>query len=86
MAGDQHRVTTPTSPARNAEAVTPSDSVNLDQVAKALYVGTTGNITLVTPEGDTVLFSNVPVGFFPVQTARVNSTATTASNIVALYS
>lgn len=78
------------SPARSAAAVTPSDTVDLVPFAKALYVGTTGNITLV-PAGDTsasgtgVLFTSVPVGWFPVQVRRVNSTGTAASNIVAVY-
>lgn len=77
-------------PSRRAAAVTPSDSVDLAVYAKQLYIGTTGNITVV-PAGDTsasgtgVLFSTVPVGWFPVQVRRVNSTGTTASNIVAVY-
>jgi hypothetical protein len=53
-------------------------------------MGTTGNLTIV-PAGDTsasgtgVLFSSVPVGWFPVQVRRVNATGTTATNIVAVY-
>lgn len=50
----------------------------------ALYVGTTGNINVVTAQGTTVLFSNVPVGFFPVVVKQVLSTNTTASNLVGL--
>lgn len=78
------------SPARNAAAVTPSNTVDLSLYAKALFVGVAGDITLV-PAGDSsasgtgILFSNVPVGWFPVQVRRVNSTGTTATNIVAVY-
>jgi hypothetical protein len=50
-----------------------------------LYVGGTGDIKIDTPNGDTVTFSAVPVGIFPVRANRVYSTGTTATNIVALY-
>ena len=66
------------SPAKFAVAVTPSDVTNLGSPARSLYIGTTGNIAVVT-------FSNVPVGILPVQVKRVNSTNTTASNIVAMW-
>jgi hypothetical protein len=68
-----------TSPARRAAALTPHDSNDLATYAKQLYVGTTGNLTIV-PAGDTstsgtgILFSSVPVGWFPVQVRRVNAT------------
>lgn len=73
-----------TSPANTAALVTPSDSVDLVPAARALYVGTTGNIKVTTAGGSTLLFTAVPVGFFPVKVSRVWSTTTTASNIVAL--
>jgi len=72
-------------PASHAVVVTPSDTVNLTDVARALYVGVTGNITVVTAAGEVVLFSNVPVGILPVMVIRVNATATTATNMIALY-
>jgi hypothetical protein len=72
-------------PATVAIAVTPSDSTNFTSGAcRALYVGTTGNITAIVG-GVAVLFTAVPVGLLPVSCTRVNSTATTASTIVALY-
>lgn len=71
--------------ARRAVAVTPSDSVNLVKTAhKGLYVGGTGNVSVLTLDGQTVTFTAVPIGFFPVAVKRVNSTGTTATNIVAL--
>lgn len=63
-----------------------SDQTSGAHVYCALYVGTTGNINVVTSEGNTVLFSNVPVGFFPVVVKQVMSTDTTASNLVGLVS
>jgi len=84
---DKQRVVTPTSPARGAAAITPSDSVNLDTFAKAIYVGVAGNIVIVTPEDDVVLFVGALAGStIPVQAKRVNSTSTTATSLVALYS
>lgn len=53
----------------------------------ALYVGTTGNIKVDTIGGSiAVTFTNVPVGFFPVQIAKVYSTGngTTASGLIGL--
>lgn len=72
-------------PAKWAEVVTPSDSVNLSQPARSLYVGVSGNISVVMyGDGSTVLFSNVPVGILPVQITRVNLTNTTATTMIAL--
>lgn len=82
------------SPARNATAITPSDTAAVaigpgSSYAKALYVGVTGNLTVITAGdnsngglGTPVLFSNVPVGWFPVQVRAVMATGTTASSIV----
>lgn len=68
-----------------AFAVTPSDTVDLAVIARALYIGTTGDLEVVMASGETVTFSSVPVGILPVQVKRVKVGATTASNILALY-
>lgn len=72
-------------PGKFAEAVSPSDTVDLASPARSLYVGATGSLSVVM-YGDeaTVTFAAVPVGIFPIQVTRVNATGTTASNIVAL--
>lgn len=72
--------------ATHAAAVTPSDATNF-AACRALYVGTGGNVVVVFDESNAaVTFVNVPSGaVLPVQAKRVNSTSTTASNIVALY-
>ena len=73
-------------PAEDAGAVTPSDSTNLTAIARSLYVGTAGNVTLLTVGQNVVTFSNVQAGsILPVRVIRVNATSTTATNIVALY-
>jgi len=76
-----------------ARLVTPSDTVNIPQPSGpdgknegcVLYVGTSGNLRVLTAGGDDVVFTAVPVGFFPVQVIRVFATNTAASNIVALW-
>lgn len=66
-------------------AVTPSDTVNLTESARLLYVGGAGNLSLLTAGGSSISLSGVLAGtFVPVQVARVNATGTTATNIVAL--
>jgi hypothetical protein len=50
-----------------------------------LYIGTTGNLTVLTAGDDIVTFTAVPAGIFlPVNVKQIY-TSTTASNIVALW-
>ena len=53
----------------------------------ALYCGGTGDISVTTMSGDTVVLSGVPTGLFvPINDIkRINSTDTTATNLVALW-
>lgn len=75
-----------TASASGARAVTPDNTTMLTGgTCRALYVGATGNIVALMADGTTGTFNAVPVGIFPIQVQRVNSTNTTASNIVALY-
>lgn len=71
----------------DSEAITPSDTVNFTKgVSRAIWVGTGGNIVGVTASGTTTTLTNVPSGFMLTgQYTRINSTNTTASNLVALY-
>lgn len=72
--------------ATHAAAVVASDTVNLATEAyQGLYVGVSGDVKVITADGDTVTFKAVPVGVLPVQVRRVFSTGTTATNMVALY-
>lgn len=72
--------------ARNGVAITAHDSTNFEP-CRAIYVGTGGNVVVVFADtGSAVTFTNVPSGaILPVAAKRVNSTSTTASNMVALY-
>lgn len=86
MAAPSNNVIDSSLPAVSAAAVTPSDSANLPSLARALYIGTSGNVAAVLPNDDVVLFSNLQSGqILPVRVKRVNSTNTSATNIVALY-
>jgi len=77
----------PSTPARNAAAVTPHATNPLANVSKGLYVGGAGDITcrLVDDTSD-VVFTAVPAGaVLPIRVAYVRATGTTATNIVALF-
>lgn len=67
--------------ADRAYTVTASDTAA--NIYSYLYVGTGGNIALVTEGGDSVTFNNVPTGSFVwVRTSKIMSTNTTASQIL----
>lgn len=80
----QHRTADATVSAAHAVAVTPNNATVIP-VTRALYVGTTGNVTVRMASGVTATFVAVAVGILPVQVDQVHSTGTGASNIVALY-
>jgi len=74
-----------TSPASGWRSITKSDSTALDDI-RGLYVGGAGNVALEGGDGEQVTFSAVPAGtILPVSPAKVLSTGTTATLIVALY-
>ncbi len=68
-----------------AEAVTPSDTVNL-ATPSVIFVGGAGNVRVTTAQGDDVVFSGAQAGgVIPVQVIRVWATNTTATNLVRVY-
>jgi len=59
---------------------------NIKAEGCVLYVGTGGNLHVLTHGGDDVVFANVLGGtFLPVQVLKVFASGTAASNIVALW-
>jgi len=73
-------------PAENAFSVTPNDSTDMANAARALFVGGAGDVKVDTTGGDTVTFTGVTAGMIlPVRVTRVYATGTTATNIVAVY-
>lgn len=73
--------------ANSGAAITPSnDSANDFNACSAIYVGGAGDVAVVFPGGTAVTFVGVPAGtVLPVRAVRVNSTNTTATSMVALY-
>lgn len=71
----------------DAEEVTPNDSEDLDYVSRGIYVGVSGDLSVVLRDSTSpVLFQNMPNGtFLPIRVRRVRNTDTTASGIVALF-
>jgi len=70
--------------------VTPSDSTDITgsnaNTPATLFVGTGGNIDVITLGGSTLLLKNIADGsFLPIQVTRVKATLTTATDIVAIF-
>lgn len=75
---------TPDSAASFCFSITPADSL-LQQPARALYIGGTGNVRIKDGAGGDVTFNNVAAGsILPVMATQVYSTNTTATNIIGL--
>ncbi len=80
-----YHVASSTSPATNGFSITPSDSAQLIETVRAIYVGGQGTITLVLAGGTELAFANVPAGtILPIRTSSVKSTGTDATNLVGL--
>lgn len=74
-----------TAPALDHFSITPSNSVNFNIMARAIYVGVGGDIAIVSSRNNAVTYLAVPQGtVLPVVALRVNSTSTTASSLVGL--
>lgn len=71
-------------PAQFALAVTPSDSIPLTSVARAVWVGTAGNLQVMTAGGVVVNIPNAS-GLIPIGLLQVYATGTTATGIVIFY-
>lgn len=74
-----------TSPITGAEAVTPSDTVDLSETATSLYVGTAGTLKVSFEDGTTVTYAAIAAGRHPLRVKRVWATGTSASNITAEF-
>lgn len=74
------------SPAEHAVAITTSDSVDLANATRGLYVGVSGDVKVNTVGGDTVTFVGLAAGIIhPIRATRVYLTGTDAVNIVGVY-
>lgn len=75
-----------TAPGQRFAAVTKSDSIDLPEPCRALYIGVTGDVSVLGVNASApVVFKAVPAGaILPVNAIRVYNTATTATDIVAI--
>lgn len=72
-------------PAIGGFAVVVSDSDDLPEAARALYVGGAGDITMTALDGSVLTFASLAAGtLLPVSCIRVWSTGTSATSIVGL--
>ena len=70
-----------------AEAIVPSDTVDLDAFTAGIWVGGTGDVTVHMAADDSVqLFAAVPAGTrLPIRVSRVLVAGTDATLLVGLY-
>lgn len=67
----------------SAIAITKSDTTTY--ISGTIYVGTAGDVNVVTVNGETTLFKNIGnASILPVRVKQVLSTSTTASDLVLL--
>lgn len=70
-------------------AITPSDTVNFTAslgTCRGIYVGVGGTIVAITAKGTVATFLNAAPGtIIPGYFTRVNSTSTTATDLLAVY-
>ncbi len=74
----------PLGPSTHAFAIAPHDTNGLNQITKAIYVGTAGHVALRPVNSATdVLYQNVPAGsYLTIRASHVRATGTTAANLV----
>jgi hypothetical protein len=73
-------------PARLAFAIVPNDTLDLDEVTKAVYVGTGGDIVIraIDSDADVILRNVVSGSVLAIRTSAIRATGTTASDMVGL--
>ena len=72
-------------PANDGFIIAPDDGLDLNEITRAIFIGSGGDISLVTKNGTLLTFSGLGAGsLLPVRASRVHATGTTASNIVGL--
>lgn len=72
-------------PAHGAAAVV-LDADITSRNARGLYVGGTGDVSVLMSDGSAVTFVGVPAGsVLPVRVKKVNAAGTSASSLLVLY-
>ncbi|WP_174802050.1 spike base protein, RCAP_Rcc01079 family [Martelella limonii] len=79
------RHATLTSPAYDGFPIAANDAAPVQEVTRAIYVGTAGDLAVTFAAGETVTFQNVAAGtILPIRVSHVLSTGTTAAALVGL--
>ena len=72
-------------------AISPSDTVDEAVITRGIYVGVAGDVVAILDNkskgsGQSLTFKNVIAGtILPIRARRVDSTNTTATNMIGLY-
>lgn len=76
-----------TDPVRTAVSITTSDTTDIrgGQLTRGIYVGGGGNLSVEMDNGTVVFVGVVAGAVYPIRVRRVNSTNTTATNLIALF-
>lgn len=73
-------------PADGAVAITPDDNLNLEHTTRGIYVGSTGDLRVLTIDEYDVTFVALVAGIIhPIRVLRVFATGTTADDIVGVW-
>ena len=73
------------SPALHAFSIAPSDTADMEEVTRAVYIGQAGDIHAVLASGASVTFKNLPSGAtLAIRARRILQAGTTATAIVGL--
>jgi hypothetical protein len=75
-----------TDPITGGFAITPHDANDLGTMPRAIMVTGAGAVTAILKDGMTITLPGLaPGALYPVRTARILATGTTATGIVGLY-
>ncbi len=72
-------------PAIGGEAVTPSDSLDLNQPSRGLMASVAGNVKITMIDGSVLTIPVLANVIYPLGITRVWSTTTTATGMFAFY-
>ena len=75
-------------PAYEGFSITPSDDSadDFDIYTRGIYIGVDGDVVVVTSSGTALTFKGLLAGtILPVRAKRINSTNTTATDLIGLY-
>ncbi|MFK5980274.1 MAG: hypothetical protein QM488_15435 [Rhizobiaceae bacterium] len=66
-------------------AITPDDASELDEITRAIFIGTAGDVAIVLASNTELLFRNVGSGtILPIRARFVKATGTSAADLLGL--